>query len=459
MAARATGVNVFDESKPMWRLFLVFLVPLIISNVLQSASQTFNSIFMGRMIGVHALAAVSAIFPIIFLLISFLIGIASGSTVLIGQAFGARDERTMKRVAGTTLSVSLVLGIAAGLVGFVWARPLLHLVGTPADILGDSAAYSRIIFMYLPIFFPYLVYTTFLRGTGDSKTPLYALLIGTILSIAFTPALIRGWFGLPQLGVEAAAWAGFIANAAAFAGLMIYLWATKHPLRFDREMARDLSPDWKLLGKVVKIGIPAGLQMIMVALAEIAVLSYVNRFGSSATAAYGAVNQIIGYVQFPAMSIGITASIFGAQCIGARREDKLSGVIHAGIALNYIIGIALISVCYIFSYPLLRWFITDGHTLQVAHGCLVLTLWSLVLWGNGALLSGVMRASGNVLWPTAINIFGIWAVEVPAAYILMHHLGLNGVWLGYPIAFGASLLLQTLYYKLVWKKLTHERLV
>lgn len=459
MAARNPGMNIFDESKPMWRLFFVFLIPLMLSNVLQSASQTFNSIFMGRMIGVHALAAVSAIFPVIFLLISFLIGIASGSTVLIGQAFGARDARTMKRIAGTTLSVSLVLGFAAGAIGLIWARPMLALVGTPADILSDSTAYARVIFGYLPLFFPYLVYTTFLRGTGDSKTPLYFLLLSTLLGLFFTPAFIRGWFGLPQTGVESAAWASFIANGAAFAGMLFYLHARKHPLRFDREMMRDLAPDWGLLLKVVKIGLPAGLQMIMVALAEIAVLSFVNRFGSTATAAYGAVNQIIGYVQFPAMSIGITASIFGAQCIGARREDKLGGVIHSGIVLNYVIGIILITVCYIFSYPLLRWFITDSHTLEIAHTLLMLTLWSFVLFGNTAVLSGVMRSSGTVVWPTAISIFSIWGVEVPAAYMLMQHYGLNGVWLGYPIAFIAGLILQTLYYKLVWKKLTHERLV
>jgi len=235
---RRVGVNVFDETQPMWKLFFIFLVPLMLSNMLQSASQTFNSIFMGRLIGVHALAAVSAIFPVIFFLVSFLIGIASGSTVLIGQAFGARDERKMKQIAGTTLSVSTLLGIAVGIVGFIFARELLSFVRTPADILNDSAIYSRVIFAYLPLFFPYLVYTTFLRGTGDSQTPMYFLIVSTVLGIVCTPALIRGWIGLPQLGVASAAWAGFIANGIAFAGMLAYLGVTKHALRFDRELQR-----------------------------------------------------------------------------------------------------------------------------------------------------------------------------------------------------------------------------
>src|SRR5579864_5456070 len=123
--APRAGVNIFDESRPMWRLFLVFLIPLIFSNALQSASQTISSIFLGRLIGVHALAAVSAIFPVIFLLIAFLIGLASGSTVLIGQAHGAQATHTMKRVAGTTLSVSFALGIVLSALGLFFVNPLL----------------------------------------------------------------------------------------------------------------------------------------------------------------------------------------------------------------------------------------------------------------------------------------------------------------------------------------------
>ena len=455
--ARA-GVSIFDESRPMWRLFLVFLVPLMLSNALQSASQTVASIYLGRLIGVNALAAVSAVFPILFLLISFMIGLASGSTVLIGQTFGANDTHKMKRVAATTLTVSVLLGVAVGLIGALATRPLLELVRTPPNILGDSVVYARIVFASLPIFFPYISYTTFLRGTGDSKTPFYFLLISTAITVALTPALILGWLGV-HWGVESAAVAGVVANAGAFFSLMIYLNLVHHPLRFDGEMLRDLGIDWQILTTVVRIGVPTGIQVIMMALAEIAVISFVNHFGSRATAAYGAVNQIAGYVQFPAMSIGITASIFGAQSIGARREDKLQDVVRSGVALNYVVGGAIIVLCYVFAWDILGWFITEQHTLRIAYTLLMITLWSYLLFGNSSVLSGVMRSSGTVFWPTAISIFAIWAVEVPAAYVLMHRYGVDGVWMGYPAAYVASVALQFLYYRLVWKKKTHERLI
>ena len=442
----------------MWRLFLVFLIPLMISNALQSASQTVASIYLGRLIGVNALAAVSVIFPILFLLVSFIIGLSSGSTVLIGQAFGAKDEHAMKRVAATTLTVSVLLGVLVAFIGDFATRPLLQLVRTPANILDDATLYARILFASMPIFFPYISYTTYLRGIGDSQTPLYFLIISTAVTIVLTPALILGWFGV-RMGVESAAVSGIVANTIAFVALLLYLNKIRHPLRFDREMMRDLKIDWRILATVVRIGVPTGIQVITVALAEIAVISFVNHFGSHATAAYGAVNQIVSYVQFPAMSIGIAASIFGAQCIGARREDKLQSVVHSGVALNYAIGGVLVVICYAFAWNILGWFITEKNTLDIAHGLLMITLWSYLLFGNSAVLSGVMRSSGTVFWPMAISIFSIWGVEVPAAYLLMQHYRLDGVWMGYPIAFAASAALQFAYYTLVWKKKTHERLI
>jgi len=441
-ARRGPGVNIFDTSKPMWQIFLVFLVPLMVSNILQSASQTFSYVFVGQI-----------------LLFSFLIGIASGSTVLIGQAFGAGNEHLVKKVAGTVLGATFGMGIIVAVVGPLISPWMLLALHTPSNILPQADSYAKVVFLISPIIFPYLAYTTFLRGTGDSQTPLYFLIISTLLTVLFTPMLIRGWFGLPQLGVASAAISGVLSQGIAFAALLVTLSVKKHPLKFDAETARDMLIDWKILWQVVKIGVPTGVQVIMVSLAEIAVISFVNRFGSPAAAAYGAVNQVVGYVQFPAISIGISASIFGAQCIGARREDLLGAVVRSAVGLNYAIGGVLIAVCYLCSWFILGWFITDAHTLGIAHALLMITLWSYLLFGNSAVLSGIMRSSGVVLVPTINGIFAIWAIEVPVAYLLMQHFGLNGVWMGYPAAYAVMLLLQYTYYTLFWKKRTHARLV
>ena len=445
-----------DDSRPIWQAMLVFLVPLMLSNILQSASATLNSIYLGRLIGVHALAAASSFFPIIFFMIAFFIGIASASSVLIGQAYGARDEERLKAVAGTTLALAIGSGIVIGAASWFFLPPLLHLIGTPLDVFDDSLVYARVTFLSLPLFFPYLAYTTFVRGTGDSRTPFLALIVSTVLILILTPALIRGWFGLPQLGIVSAALANIIANLLALIFLLVALALEKNPLALDMSIVRHMKIEPQLLRTLIRIGIPTGLQMVMVSLAEVAVISIVNRFGSSATAAYGAVNQIVSYVQFPAISIGIAASIFGAQSIGAKRFDRLRSIARAGIALNWAICGALIAIIYVFNDSFLSLFITDPRVIETAHELLAITLWSYVVFGTSSVLSGLMRSSGDVLWPTALSITAIWAIEVPVAYALAPQLGLRGVWIAYPVAFCAGLIFQTIYYYGFWrrKKLT-----
>lgn len=452
---RRLGVDIFDESKPMWRIMLVFLVPLMVSNVLQSANGTFGSIFLGRLLGVDALAAVSAVFPVVFLLFSFFIGIASGSTILIGQAYGAGDIHRVKKVAGTVLGATLGFAVFVAVVGTLVSPAMLRGLGTPAAIIATSDAYTRIIFLGSPILFPYLVYTTFLRGTGDSQTPLWFLVISTVLAILLTPAFIL----LLHMGPVSAAYSNVISQGVALAALLIFLARRRHPLRLDLEMIRDMAVDWRILWQVVRIGVATGVQVITVSLAELAIISFVNHYGPRATAAYGAVNQIVSYVQFPAISIGIAASIFGAQCIGAKREEKLGSVVRSAVGLNYVVEGVLITACYLAATSILRLFTTDAPTVDIAHGLLMITLWSYLLLGNSAVISGVVRSSGAVLWPMVIGVFGIAIVEVPAAYALMHVFGLRGVWMGYPLYYAFSLTGNFIYYELFWKRRVHERLV
>jgi len=456
---RGPGLDIFDESRPMWRKMLAFLIPMLLTNVLQSASQLTSTIYVGRLISVAALGAMSIIAPVFILLIALPFGLASGSSVLIGQAFGAKDMHRVKKVAGTTLGASLGLGVVVGLIGFFGTPLMMHAFGTPDSIVVQADTYARIIFLACPVFFPYLAYTTSLRGTADAQTPFYFLIFSTALALLLVPALILGWFGLPPLAIAGAALGGMLAQGIAFLALIVYLRVKDHPLKFDGEMARDMIVDVALLRQVLRIGVPTSVQIMSVGLAEAVLVSFVNRYGAHAAAAYGAVNQIVGYVQFPAMSVGIGASIFGAQCIGAKREDLLNSVVRSGVALNYAVAGGLIALCYVFSTAILGWFITDPGTVLIAHGLLMITLWSYLLFGNSAVISGVMRGSGTVLWPTLNGIFAILLVEVPAAYVMMHFYGLSGIWMGYPISFAVVLLLQYRYYATYWKPRIHARLI
>jgi putative MATE family efflux protein len=442
----------------MWKKYLAFLVPMIISNILQALSGTANNIYLGQMLGVGAMAAVSAFFPVLFFLISFMIGLGAGASVLIGQAWGAGEKERVKEIAGTALMVGIYAGIVVALFGGLFTGGLLKGLGTPADILADSTAYARIMLLAAPGLFIFLLVTSMMRGVGDTKSPLFTLLIATGVSMLLTPALIRGWLGLPQMGVTSGACAAVVSYLTALAWLAWYLRRKKHALAPDAAFMRHLHVNRAILAKVLRVGLPTALSMMTVSIAEVAVLFLVNRFGSQATAAYGAVNQIVSYVQFPAISIAITASILGAQAIGAGRIQSLGLIARTGIIMNIVLTGSLVLLGYLFSRSMLSLFITDAAVVEVAQTLLHIMLWSSVIMGMSAVLSGLMRASGVVLVPTAIGMLGIAGVEVPVAWVLSEHYGLNGIWAAYPVAFIAMLAMQTAYYRLVWRKMKITRL-
>jgi putative MATE family efflux protein len=447
------------DTRPLWRVFLAFLGPMVLANILQALSGTLNNVFVGQMLGTKALAAVSGMFPIIFFFISLVIGIGAGASVLIGQAWGAREPHKVKAIAGTALGLGLLLGGIVALLGGTFTTPMLKALGTPPDVLSDAIGYARIMMLAMPGLLVFILATQLMRGVGDTVTPLLALLISTAVSCTLTPAFIRGWAGLPQLGVNSAAAASIVSFIAALVFLTFYMRRRKHPLAPDRELLASLRINPRLLRLVVRIGLPTGLQMIVISVAEIVLLWLVNGFGSDATAAYGAVNQVVNYVQFPALSIAITASILGAQAIGAGRSDRLRAITRTGLKMNLAITGGMVLVGYLFSRHLISLFITSAPVVELAQTLLHIMLWSSVIFGFSAVLGGVMRSSGSVLVPTGISIFCIAAIEVPSAWLLSHRFGINGVWMAYPITFLAMLALQATYYQKVWRKKKIERLV
>ena len=447
------------KTPALWRSFIVFLAPMMLSNVLQSLFGTINNVYLGQMIGVDALAAVSVLFPVVFFFIAFVMGLSSGATVLIGQAWGAGERHKVKAVAGATLAIAILLAMIAALFGGLFSRELMIALATPPDILEQASAYARIMLLTMPLTFVFILMTAMLRGVGDTLTPLLALTVSTGVGLAVTPALIRGWFGLPSLGVASAAWASAISTLLTLLWLAVYLRRRNHPLAPDAEFLRRVRLDGALLRRVLRIGIPSAVSMVVMSIAELVLLGLVNGFGSNATAAYGAVNQVMSYVQFTAMSIAITVSIFGAQAIGAGNAGRLDAIVRTGLLLNLILTGGLVALIYLCSRAIVGFFITDAAVLDLAQGALHIVLWSSVVFGMATVISGMMRASGTVFVPMALSIVAIAAVEVPSAVILSRSIGVEGVWAAYPITFCAMFILQMSYYLLVWRKRTVQRLI
>lgn len=453
-----------EQAKPsisLQKMMVLFLIPVAFSSVIQSFGQVVSTIIVGQTLGEDSLAAISAFFPLFFFLISFAIGIGSGSSILVGQTYGAGNISKMKEVVGVTLAVTLLLSVIVAIFGGLFTESILKLMGTPENILAESASYAKILFLTLPIMFLYMSYTTFIRGTGDSKTPLIFLIVSIVINVALLPMLMFGWFGLPAFALNGAAYASVLSNLITFILLLVYLHKKDHVIKLDKEIIKNIHFKGDIIKTLLKLAIPSSISMVAIAMAEVAVIIFVNSYGSEATAAYGIVNQIAMYVQIPGMSVSIAISVFVAQAIGAGNQENVRQITKLGLKLSYLFGGALILIVYLLSEPILKLFLTSADTIGIAKGLILISFWSYLLLGHVQAISATMRATGVVLWPTIFLIGSIWVVEVPAAYLLSNFtsLGINGVWLAYPIAFAVNLAAQYCYYHFVWKKKTIKALV
>ncbi|WP_180089692.1 MATE family efflux transporter [Acinetobacter sp. YH12219] len=436
----------------LWKTFLVFLVPLIATNILQNLSGTINTVFVGQMLGVHAIAAVAVFFPILFCLMAFVIGLSAGATVLVGQAWGAQNLEKVRTVVGSTLFMTLIGGSIIAFLGVIFAKPILLALGTAPDVMHLSLPYVQWMLAGSPLLFIYIIYTSILRGVGDSTTPLIAsgMTIGSGLII--TPVLIAGKFGFPSLGIIAPAIASHIGFLIALIFLYFYLKKKDHPLKLDFALLRHIRHQHDLSKIILRLGIPTGIQMVTTSVAGLVIVGLVNRHGADATAAYGAVNQVLNYIQFPALSIAIAASIFAAQAIGSGHSELINRVKRTAIGMNFIITGILVALGYLFSKHLMALFITDPEVVVLGQELLFIVLWSILFFGASAIFASIMRASGTVTVPMIINIMAIICIEVPCAYLFSEWWGLKGIWYAYALAFVSLCILQGLYYQLIWKR-------
>ncbi|WP_226986087.1 MATE family efflux transporter [Ramlibacter tataouinensis] len=411
--------------------FLWFLGPLIATNVLQALSATLNNIYLGQLLGTRAMAAAASFFPLLMFCVAFVIGLGTGASILVGQAWGAKDLEKVLRITATVLLGDALLGITVGLPAMAGIGVLLQWLGTPADILPQATTYARVMLLSLPVMFVYMLAGALLRGIGDTVTPLRTVVIACGVAMTLTPALILGWLGLPPLGVASAAWANLAASMVGVSWLVWHLARRQHPLAW-KALRQHLRLDGRILLTTARLGIPTGLFFVTGSLADLALLSLVHRHGSDATAAWGAVNQVMTYVQFPAMSIAMAASIFTAQAIGANRLAEVDRVTRVGLALNLSLTAGFAVLAALAAPQAAALFLKDPAVVALAASLLRITVWGSILFGTASVFTAVMRAAGTVRVPTMISLGCLAFVLVPLGWSLHQAFGLPGIWMSYP---------------------------
>ena len=433
---------------PIARTLLLFALPILGGNVLQSLNGSVNAMWVGRFLGEQALSAVANANNILFFLIGAVFGVGMAATILVGQAMGRHDLAGARKVIGTSATFFFGVSVVVAALGLPFARHVLVWMATPPAALPFAVAYLRIIFLAVPFLYLFAFLSAILRGAGDTRTPFSFLLLVVALDITFNPLLIFGIGPLPRLGMAGAATATLIANAVGLTALLAWLRHKRHPLWISRHERALYRPDFAIVRALVVKGVPMGLQMILISLAMIAMISMVNRHGTETTAAYGAALQLWTYVQMPAMAIGAACSSMAAQNVGAQRWDRVAATTRAGVAFNFLLTGLLIAPLILADRHTLALFLPDASpALAIARHLNHIAVWSFLFFGVTFVIAGVVRATGAVIPPLLILAFALWGVRVPFAALLQAHLGADAIWWSFPVSSLVSLALSVAYYR------------
>lgn len=432
---------------PIGPTLLAFAVPTLISSIVQSLNGSVNAIWVGRFLGEGALAATANANMVMFLMMAFVFGFGMSATVLVGQAMGRREVDQARRAIGTALGGFLPLALAIAIGGWFGSPALLRLLATPTDSLPLALDYLRVIFLAMPAILVIIVLMMGLRGAGDAMTPLWFMIVAVALDCGLNPVFILGLGPIPAMGIAGAALATVIANYVALTGLLIYIYAKDLPLRLRGSELGYLRPNPKLLRTIVFMGLPMGLQMIVVSSSALATMGLVNHEGVHTTAAFGAALQLWTYVQMPAMALGAAASAMAAQNIGAGKWDRVGAITRSGIVYNLLITGALVALLVLIDRAAVALFLGgDSPALPIAQHILLLATWPFLLFGVTMVIFGTVRANGAVIGPLVILAIGLFPVRFGFALGAYPWLGADALWYSFPVSSFANMALAIGFY-------------
>ncbi len=430
-----------------------FAVPMLVGHMFQQLYTFVDQIIVGRFLGKEALASVGASFPVIFTLIALIIGIATGGTIVISQFFGAKKFKEVKRTIDTIFIIMGISAVIMTVVGLTFSEQIFTLMKLPEELMPTANAYFSIYVSGLVVFFGYNGVAAVLRGMGDSITPLYFMILATLLNIGLDLLFIvkLGW------GIEGAAYATIIAQGTAFIVAVIYLNRTHELIKFN---IRDFAFDREIAKQSLRIGLPTGLQHTFVALGMMALMGIVNGFGTNVVAAFTAAGRLDSLAIIPSMVFSTALSTFVGQNIGAGKIDRVKRGLQRTMLMSSATAIGITLLIILFKYPLMKLFTTDQEVIQIGGGYLTIVTSFYLLFTWMFIYGGVMRGAGDTIIPMFITLFSLWIIRIPVAVFLSQEtievfgftikgmgLGPDGIWWAIPSGWGFGMILSFIYYK------------
>ena len=424
----------------IWKQLLLFFFPILIGTFFQQLYNTVDTIIVGQFVGTEALAAVGTTGTVINLLVGFFVGVASGATVIISQYFGANDRENLSKSVHTSMALAVAGGVVIMVIGIVTARPTMLAMGVPDDIMDDAVLYMNVYYLGIIGNLIYNIGTGVLRAIGDSRMPLYVLIVcclaNVVLDLLFVVVFHWGVFGV--------AFATVLSQLISAVLLMIRLMGAQEAYRVE---LRKIRFHKDILKNVVRIGLPAGLQSVMYSFSNILIQASINSFGTTAIAAWAAIGKIDGFIWMVMNAFGIAVTTFAGQNFGARQYDRMKRCTRVGLGMCLGTIIALSALLFIFRYQLLMFFTGDAEVVNIgAQFCLVLAP-SYFTFVFIEILSGAIRGAGEALQPMLITCIGVcglrvvWILLVVPYWHTMQMVAMN-----YPVSWVITAVIFVIYY-------------
>lgn len=422
-----------------------FSVPLLVGNLFQQLYNTVDAYVVGNYVGKQALAAVGASSPILNMLIGFFMGLATGAGVIIAQYFGAGDHNRLKKAVHSSAALTIVMSVILTIVGMLGTKPMLRAIGIPADVFPESATYLLIYFGGITFALIYNMGSGILRAIGDSKRPLYFLIIACIINIILDFLFVK----YLHMGVAGAGYATLLAQAISAMLVVVVL------IRSDeahRLILKQIGFDFPILKKIIMIGLPTGIQQSIVSLSNVIVQSYVNAFGSSVVAGYSASIRIDGFVNLPLQSFNMAVTTFVGQNIGAKQYDRVKKGSRIALYMTMAVIATMALTLFFFGESFIAIFngeadvIKAGRTMQLAFVPFYITLPIVQIY------NGVLRGAGKSSIPMYIMVFNFVILrQVYLAIVTQMTSDVFFVFMGWPVTWiTCAIMFIIYYYKVDW---------
>ena len=455
MATQIRRHNALLEG-PILKSLLTLAVPVMLANILQSAYALIDAFWVGRL-GGAAVAAVSLSFPVMFLMIALGMGLAMAGSTLTAQYRGAGNDSMVSHVAAQTLNMVGALSLILSVLGYIFTPNLLHLIGVAPDVYAGALGFMRVSFVALLFNFTFFVFQSIMRGVGRPTLPVYIVACTVVLNFILDPLFIFGWGPVPAYGVMGAALATLGTQMlAAIAGIVV-LRMGKHGIHVKR---RDFIPDFTYMKRAFNLGAPASVEQSARALGMTVLTFLIASFGTETMAAYGVGSNIMQMVIIPAFGLSMAISTLAGQNIGAgniERADRI-GKLGAALAFGILTGLGIL--VFAFAPQIAAFFVPSDQGVIAAGAHFMRTI--ALAWGFMGIqlaLTGVLRASGNMVTAMMITLASQWVIQFPLAYVLSTHtpLGSSGIWWAFPVNnVLMALVVVSVYARGTWK---HTRLI